>query len=417
MRRTFEARNRVAIAGYAQSPVTRHAGCSLGALSLETARRGDRRRRAAGRPDRRVRHAPASFPPRAATRVEDGMSIVSANWLAQRLGVEPGVRRRVSRASARFTGAVAMAVNAVASGAADHVLVHRALHNPAGQLPRQPDDGSAGGSTAVDRTARVLRPVGHDRVAVQRVPPALRRRARVDGPGRRRGPQERRPHPVVLLVRAAAHGRGLPCGARRCSTPCAASTATSPSTASPCLRAHLGRAGPKISPIGPSTSRGMPAACPSGGGCRCTGPSTTSWKGGRAGAAPVGSAPGSVPTTSTSPRSTTGSHRSSGSGWRPRVLPGGRGPRFIGTVASTATVPGALPVLSGGGALGNGRMHGVPQMLECYLQLSSRAGRTSTRRHVGGTRLSFVTAPRRGRGLQCRAVTKSIGVMAPDDMG
>ena len=36
--------------------------------------------------------------------------------------------------------------------------------------------------------------------------------------------------------------------------------------------------------------------------------------------------------------------------------------------------PGALPALSGGGALGNGRMHGVPQMLECYLQLSRRAG-------------------------------------------
>ena len=36
--------------------------------------------------------------------------------------------------------------------------------------------------------------------------------------------------------------------------------------------------------------------------------------------------------------------------------------------------PGSLPVLSGGGALGNGRMHGVPQMLECYLQLAGRAG-------------------------------------------
>ena len=35
---------------------------------------------------------------------------------------------------------------------------------------------------------------------------------------------------------------------------------------------------------------------------------------------------------------------------------------------------GGLPILSGGGALGNGRMHGVPQMLECYLQLSGRAG-------------------------------------------
>ncbi len=34
----------------------------------------------------------------------------------------------------------------------------------------------------------------------------------------------------------------------------------------------------------------------------------------------------------------------------------------------------ALAVLCGGGALGNGRMHGIPQMLECYLQLAGRAG-------------------------------------------
>ena len=34
----------------------------------------------------------------------------------------------------------------------------------------------------------------------------------------------------------------------------------------------------------------------------------------------------------------------------------------------------AFAVLCGGGALGNGRMHGIPQMLECYLQLAGRAG-------------------------------------------
>jgi acetyl-CoA acetyltransferase len=45
---------------------------------------------------------------------------------------------------------------------------------------------------------------------------------------------------------------------------------------------------------------------------------------------------------------------------------------------------GGLPVLSGGGALGNGRMHGVPQMLECYLQLSGRAaGRQLASARVG----------------------------------
>jgi acetyl-CoA acetyltransferase len=35
---------------------------------------------------------------------------------------------------------------------------------------------------------------------------------------------------------------------------------------------------------------------------------------------------------------------------------------------------GGIPVATHGGALGNGRMHGVPQMLEAYLQLSKRAG-------------------------------------------
>jgi len=35
---------------------------------------------------------------------------------------------------------------------------------------------------------------------------------------------------------------------------------------------------------------------------------------------------------------------------------------------------GGLPALSSGGAIGNGRMHGVPQMLEVYLQLAQRAG-------------------------------------------
>src|SRR5262249_51943082 len=41
-----------------------------------------------------------------------------------------------------------------------------------------------------------------------------------------------------------------------------------------------------------------------------------------------------------------------------------------GRIASS----GSFPILASGGALGNGRMHGVPQMLECYLQLSGRAG-------------------------------------------
>jgi acetyl-CoA acetyltransferase len=50
----------------------------------------------------------------------------------------------------------------------------------------------------------------------------------------------------------------------------------------------------------------------------------------------------------------------------------GEAHRFVqdGAIGTT----GGLPIASGGGALGNGRMHGVPQLLECYLQLSRRAG-------------------------------------------
>jgi len=53
--------------------------------------------------------------------------------------------------------------------------------------------------------------------------------------------------------------------------------------------------------------------------------------------------------------------------------PAGEAHRFV-TDGGINAVNGGLPVLSGGGALGNGRMHGVPQMLECYLQLAQRAG-------------------------------------------
>jgi acetyl-CoA acetyltransferase len=54
--------------------------------------------------------------------------------------------------------------------------------------------------------------------------------------------------------------------------------------------------------------------------------------------------------------------------------PVGEAHRFVSGGGIDSDVPGALPALSGGGALGNGRMHGVPQMLECYRQLAGRAG-------------------------------------------
>jgi len=56
------------------------------------------------------------------------------------------------------------------------------------------------------------------------------------------------------------------------------------------------------------------------------------------------------------------------------LCPPGEAHRLVADGGIDSDRPGAIPALSGGGALGNGRMHGVPQMLECYLQLAGRAG-------------------------------------------
>jgi acetyl-CoA acetyltransferase len=56
------------------------------------------------------------------------------------------------------------------------------------------------------------------------------------------------------------------------------------------------------------------------------------------------------------------------------LSPVGEAHRLVLDGGIDSDAPGALPVLSSGGSLGNGRMHGVPQMLECYLQVAGRAG-------------------------------------------
>ena len=104
------------------------------------------------RPDRRFRHG-KSFPDGGSHAAEDGVSIVSANWLAERLGVNPRYAAGF-QGIGQIPGSVAMAVNAVASGAADYVLLHRALHNPPGSYHDNPMR-EARGSAAVDGAPRV----------------------------------------------------------------------------------------------------------------------------------------------------------------------------------------------------------------------------------------------------------------------
>jgi acetyl-CoA acetyltransferase len=56
------------------------------------------------------------------------------------------------------------------------------------------------------------------------------------------------------------------------------------------------------------------------------------------------------------------------------LCPVGEAHRFVAEGGLDSDRPGGVPGLSSGGALGNGRMHGIPQMLESYLQLAGRAG-------------------------------------------
>src|SRR2546422_87308 len=127
----FAARDQVAVVGYAHSQVQRHAAQPLGVLAVETARRAIAD---AGLTVAQIDGftTGALFPTAGAHRIEDGVSIVSSNWLAEHLGVNPRYAAGF-QGYGQIPGAVALAVNAVATGAADYVLVHRALHNPAGR--------------------------------------------------------------------------------------------------------------------------------------------------------------------------------------------------------------------------------------------------------------------------------------------
>ena len=77
------------------------------------------------------------FPTSGAHAIEDGVSIVSANWLAEHLGVNPKYAAGF-QGFGQIPGSVALAVNTIESGAADYVVLHRALHNPQGSYHGNP---------------------------------------------------------------------------------------------------------------------------------------------------------------------------------------------------------------------------------------------------------------------------------------
>jgi acetyl-CoA acetyltransferase len=370
MMRASPARNRVAVVGYAHSEITKHADRPLGALTLETAKG------AIADAGLRVDQidgftSSALFPTAGSHAVEDGVSIVTSAWLAQHLGVNP---RWASgfQGYGQMPGSVALAVNAIASGAADYVLVHRALHNPVGSYHGNALQRVAGPMqwTAPQGFFGPLAMIGLTyNEYLQRYNAAPEAMATVLVEARKNG--ARIPwsywHDRPLERQEYLDSPVLADPIRRldCDIPVDGVVAF--------ILTSAGRAADL--PHQPVYVSGCSSGSPTRSRLPLHWPLDDLYETGRETGRRLWEAAGVGPAEVDLPQLY--------DGFSPFVYlwlevlgfcPIGEAHRFVQDGGIDSDSPSGLPVLSGGGALGNGRMHGVPQMLECYLQLSNRAG-------------------------------------------
>jgi len=366
----FTARSQVAIVGYAQSPVRRHHDRPLGALALDTvlAAIAD----AGLTKDAIDGFTTGSLLPTSGGHASvDGVSIVTANWLAEHLGTNPRFCAGF-QGFGQIPGSVTMAVNALATGAADYVVLHRALHNPPrGRYHANPMTHAAG---PMQWTA----PQGYfgplSMIALPYNEYLQRYGATRDAM-------------AAVLVEARANGARIPWSywydkpitaqdyldARVISDPIGVLDCDIPVdgvAAFVLTRADRAR----DLPHRPVYVAGYAMGSPKRTRLPTHWPLDDIMEAGFEIARRLEDASGIAISEIDVPQLY--------DGFSPFVYfwleslglcPVGEAHRFVQDGRITAAA-GGLPILSSGGALGNGRMHGVPQMLECYLQLSQRAG-------------------------------------------
>jgi acetyl-CoA acetyltransferase len=370
MNRRFPAGNTVAVVGYAHSRVSRRADRSLGALAVDTAR--------AAVSDAGLRVADIDgfvssslFPTAGGHPVEDGVSIVSSNWLARHLGVRPRYAAGFDGIG-QLVGSVAMAVNAVAAGAADYVLLHRALHNPRGRY-------HANSMAEVRGPQQWTAPQGYfgPLAAISLPYNEYLHRFNAD-----------RESMAAVVVEARKNGARIPWSHWHGTPLTVAEYLAAPTLFDPVCRYDCdipvdGVAAFVLTrrhraadlPHPPVYIAGYVNNAPTRPRLPLHWPLDDIIEAGVDTARRLREHAGIDPAEVDLPQVY--------DGFSPFVwfwlealglCPVGEAHRFVADGGIDSDRPGTVPALSGGGALGNGRMHGIPQMLECYLQLSGRAG-------------------------------------------
>jgi len=363
-------RNKVAIVGCAHSTIERRASRPLGAIAVDTAR--DAIADAGltvGDIDGFV--ASALLPSAAGHQPVDGVSIVTPAWLARSLGAAP---RYVAGFDGigQVSGSVGLAVNALISGAANYVVVHRALHNPAGSYHANPMRQARGSAqwTAPQGyfgpLAMIALPYNE---YLQRFGVCRESMAAVVTEARKNGARLPWSHwhgrPLTVEEYLAEPTLVDPVCRFDCDIPVDGAAAFVLTTAE---RARDLPHRP-VYVVGFAGSAGGPRRLP------LHWPLDDILDGGADTVRRLWEQTGLSISDVDLPQVY--------DGFSPLVwfwlevlgLCGpGEASGFVESGGIDSDRVDAVPALSGGGALGNGRMHGVPQMLECYLQLSRRAG-------------------------------------------
>lgn len=366
----FRAKNQIAIVGFAHSQVVRRPSEPLGLTALKTARAAIAD---AGLTVDQIDGFTSSalMPSSGGHEATDGVSIVTSNWLAQHLGARPAYVAGFSGLG-QLSASLALAINALSSGAADYVLVHRALHSPQGKYNDNPmtrvagdmqwtaPQGFFGALPAIAMVANeYLQRYGAPREALGHVAVEARKN------GARIPWSYWHGKPLSLDEYLASDPLYEPMGRFDADIPVEGVGCFVLTTAD--------RA--RDLPNRPVYVSGLAAGYPLRHRLPLHWTLDEMEEGGDAVARRLWASTGMGPKDIDLPQLY--------DAFSPFIfiwlealgfVPRGEGWRFVMDGNIDSDRPGALAVLSGGGAIGNGRLHGLPQLTECYLQLAGRAG-------------------------------------------